>query len=94
MACSVRNVLSLGRLSHLSVARCQVWYCVSPKDRGKFEKMAQSLFPEDYQSCRNFMRHKDTMFSPKVLRSYHIDFVQASQLFSLKASCSEASPRC
>ena len=54
----------------------QVWYCVSPKDRPKFEAMAKSMFPELYSVCPAFMRHKDILFSPKLLRSYGVDYVQ------------------
>ena len=54
----------------------QVWYCVSPKDRPKFEAMAKTMFPELYSVCPAFMRHKDILFSPKLLRSYGVDYVQ------------------
>ena len=55
----------------------QVWYCVSPRDRKKFEAMAKTLFPELHSVCSAFMRHKDILLSPKTLRTYHIDYMQA-----------------
>lgn len=54
----------------------QVWYCVSPKDRVKFENMAKGLFPELYNICPAFLRHKDILLSPKTLRNHHIEYVQ------------------
>lgn len=54
----------------------QVWYCVSPKDRPKFENMAKNMFPELHRICPAFMRHKDILFSPKMLRSYGVDYLQ------------------
>lgn len=54
----------------------QVWYCVSPSDRRRFEDMAKQLFPEMARSCRAFLRHKDVLMSPRVLRSYNIQVTQ------------------
>lgn len=52
----------------------QVWYCVSPKDRAKFEAMARAQFPELYRCCPCFLRHKDILISPRVLRNHHIEY--------------------
>ena len=57
----------------------QVWYCVKPADRAKFEAMCKALFPELARNCQAFMRHKDILLSPRVLRSFNIDFVTAKQ---------------
>ena len=61
----------------------QVWYCVSPKDRSKFEDMAKGLFPELHNICPAFLRHKDILLSPKTLRNHHINYVQASVWLSI-----------
>jgi len=53
-----------------------VWYCVSPRDRVKFENMAKGLFPELYNICPAFLRHKDILLSPKTLRNHHIEYTQ------------------
>jgi hypothetical protein len=50
---------------------------VSPKDRRRFEDMAKQLFPDLARGCRAFLRHKDVLMSPRVLRSYNIQVVQA-----------------
>ena len=55
----------------------QVWYCVSPKDRQRLEAMAAALFPELRQRCAAFLRHKDLLFSPRLLKAHNIDYVQA-----------------
>ena len=39
--------------------------------------MAKQLFPELARGCRAFLRHKDVLMSPRVLRSYNIQVVQA-----------------
>ena len=55
----------------------QVWYCVAPKDRQRLEAMAAALFPELRQRCSAFLRHKDLLFSPRLLKAHNIDYVQA-----------------
>lgn len=52
----------------------QVWYCVSPKDRPRFERLAKSMFSQESHACKAFMRHKDILFSPKSLRANGIDY--------------------
>lgn len=55
-----------------------MWYCVSPKDRKRFEAMARSHFSNESHSCAAFMRHKDIMISPKLLRNAGIDYTVVS----------------
>ncbi|KAK9823398.1 hypothetical protein WJX72_002487 [[Myrmecia] bisecta] len=71
--------IDLHSINYLHFGAPKVWYSVSPKDRSKFEQMARSLFPELDRECPAFLRHKDILLSPKVLKTYHIDYVQAKQ---------------
>lgn len=57
----------------------QVWYSVSPNDRAKFENMAGQLYPELARNCKAFLRHKDILISPRVLRAFNVPFQQARQ---------------
>ena len=57
----------------------QIWYCVSPKDRKRFEKLARSMFSQESHACAAFMRHKDILFSPKSLRSNGIEYTVVSE---------------
>jgi [histone H3]-trimethyl-L-lysine9/36 demethylase len=66
-------------INYLHFGAPKVWYCVSPRDRGRFERMAQSLFPELHRGCPAFMRHKDILLSPALLRTYGVRYVQAKQ---------------
>lgn len=63
-------------INYLHFGRPKVWYCVSPKDKQRFERMAENLFPELHKGCHAFMRHKDIMLSPSLLRTYNIDYLQ------------------
>lgn len=66
-------------INYLHFGAPKVWYCVSPSDRQRFERMAQSLFPELHRGCPAFMRHKDILLSPALLRTYGVRYVQAKQ---------------
>lgn len=63
-------------INYLHFGEPKVWYCVSPSDKEKFELMAQSIFPDLQRECKAFMRHKDILLSPYVLRSYNIRYTQ------------------
>lgn len=65
----------------------QVWYCVSPADRAKFERMAVGLFPEEANECSDFMRHKDILISPNLLRTNNIGFTQVRTGWSAAQTC-------
>ncbi len=47
---------------------------MAPSQRAKFERMAQSLYPELHRGCRAFMRHKDVLLSPQMLRTYGVEY--------------------
>jgi jumonji domain-containing protein 2 len=36
----------------------------------------QSIFPELHKGCHAFMRHKDILLSPGLLRTYGIEYMQ------------------
>lgn len=57
-------------------ALLQVWYCIAPSDQAKFQRMAAGLFPEEARACADFLRHKDILISPSILRTNNIAFMQ------------------
>jgi hypothetical protein len=66
-------------INYLHTGAPKSWYCVAPAARARFESMAASYFPELAQSCPAFLRHKDIMMSPTVLRQHGIAFTCALQ---------------
>lgn len=66
-------------INYLHFGEPKVWYCVSPSERVKFEQMVQSIFPDLQRECKAFMRHKDILLSPYVLRSYNIQYTRTKQ---------------
>lgn len=71
--------VDLYSINYLHFGAPKVWYSVSPNDRGKFENMAQQLYPELARNCKAFLRHKDILISPRVLRAFNVPFQQARQ---------------
>ena len=53
--------------------------------------MAKQQFPDLARSCRAFLRHKDVLLSPRVLRSYNIQVTQARHTSGWRL-CSIAEP--
>jgi len=67
------------QVNYLHKGAAKVWYCVPPSAAPKFDAMARTLFPEAAAACPSFMRHKDVVISPKVLKSFNVPYIQAKQ---------------
>jgi len=65
--------------NYLHAGASKIWYCVPPLHRAKFEAMARKEFPELFSNCKGFLRHKDIMFSPTMLRMHNVPYVQTKQ---------------
>jgi JmjC domain, hydroxylase len=66
-------------VNYLHFGAPKIWYSVSPKHAAKFDRMAEQLFPDAAKACPAFVRHKDVVISPKILKQYGVPFVQAKQ---------------
>jgi jumonji domain-containing protein 2 len=61
-------------INYLHTGAPKSWYCVPPAARARFESAAAAYFPQLARSCPAFLRHKDIMISPTVLRQHGIPF--------------------
>ena len=52
----------------------KLWYCVSPQHKARFERLAGALHPDQLQQCKGFLRHKDILISPTLLRQYGVKY--------------------
>jgi jumonji domain-containing protein 2 len=57
----------------------KVWYCVPPSGKARFEQVAASMHPEAHRACRGFLRHKDILISPSVLRQFSVGYHMCKQ---------------
>jgi [histone H3]-trimethyl-L-lysine9/36 demethylase len=64
----------------------KVWYCVSPANKARFERLAGALHPDQLQQCKGFLRHKDILISPTLLRQYGVPY-QMARFFCLCSLC-------
>ncbi|KAL6781830.1 hypothetical protein ACKKBF_B09595 [Auxenochlorella protothecoides x Auxenochlorella symbiontica] len=71
--------IDLYSINYNHAGAAKIWYCVSPRDGHTFDRMARGLFPELHAACPAFVRHKDIMISPRLLRAAGVPFVQARQ---------------
>ena len=54
----------------------QVWYAIAPgASRKRFEDFARTLYPNDAKNCSNFLRHKNVMITPKLIRDEGIPII-------------------
>ncbi|AGO13977.1 AaceriAGR117Cp [[Ashbya] aceris (nom. inval.)] len=54
-------------INYLHFGAPKQWYSIPQEDSHKFFKFMQEQFPEESAQCREFLRHKMFMVSPKVL---------------------------
>ena len=66
-------------INYLHFGAPKMWYCIPPSARHKFEEVCQNLFPENFEQCPAFLRHKNIMLSPAQLRQWSIPYVTAKQ---------------
>ena len=52
----------------------KVWYCVPPSSKAKFERLAACMHPDAYRACKGFLRHKDILISPSILKQYNVGY--------------------
>mmetsp|Transcript_10437 Transcript_10437/g.28495 ORF Transcript_10437/g.28495 Transcript_10437/m.28495 type:complete len:626 (+) Transcript_10437:2369-4246(+) len=71
--------LDLYSINYLHTGAPKVWYCVPPSESDKFDAMARQLFPELAADCSQFLRHKNVLISPSLLRTFNIQYVQVVQ---------------
>lgn len=66
--------MNLYSINYLHTGRPKSWYSIPPTSQKRFESLAQSLDPQGFRGCSEFLRHKTSIFSPKVLRESGIPF--------------------
>lgn len=69
----------LPAINYLHFGKPKFWYAINPADADRFERLAISHFPAEYTSCKQFLRHKCTLISPKLLRKNGIRLTKTVQ---------------
>jgi len=69
--------IDLPSINYLHFGRPKLWYGVPHSDSATFEDLAFKAVP--HESCRQFTRHKEHMFHPKILESKGVKVYRAIQ---------------
>lgn len=65
------NLLSI---NYLHAGAPKYWYAIAPEHSARFESLAESHFVHAARDCPQFLRHKQTMLSPAILKKAGVPF--------------------
>lgn len=71
--------LDLYSVNYLHYGAPKTWYCVAPGMKERFERAAEGLAPELFRECASFLRHKELLLSPTLLKSLGVPFTRITQ---------------
>mmetsp|Transcript_28652 Transcript_28652/g.25620 ORF Transcript_28652/g.25620 Transcript_28652/m.25620 type:complete len:466 (+) Transcript_28652:232-1629(+) len=60
--------LDLNAINFVHYGKPKFWYSLPPSERPKLEAFAKQYFPDGFNKCKEFMRHKTTMINPYLLK--------------------------
>ncbi|XP_061101469.1 lysine-specific demethylase 4C-like [Conger conger] len=71
--------MDLYSINYLHFGEPKSWYAIPPEHGKRLERLATGFFPNGFQNCEAFLRHKMTLISPSVLKKYSIPFDKITQ---------------
>lgn len=71
--------MDLYSINYLHFGAPKTWYVIPPAYGKKFEELAAELFPNSFNVCPAFLRHKMTIIDPMWLKEYGIPFDTITQ---------------
>ncbi|RMX66117.1 hypothetical protein DD238_001171 [Peronospora effusa] len=71
--------MDLYSINYVHTGKPKFWYGVPPDAAPQLERAAQSMFPEKFHECHQFLRHKTSLISPARLREFGVPFYRAYQ---------------
>ena len=57
---------------------CGYRYGIPPDHGERLERLARTFFPDNFEECSSFLRHKMTLFSPSILKQHSRPFGRVS----------------
>jgi [histone H3]-trimethyl-L-lysine9/36 demethylase len=61
--------LDLYSINYLHHGAPKYWYCIDTDSSEDFEKFTKRCFPDKFEKCTEYLRHKNTLVHPVVLRN-------------------------
>jgi JmjC domain, hydroxylase/PHD-zinc-finger like domain len=63
--------VDLYSINYIHFGAPKQWYSISQEDARRFENAMKSVWPNDAKSCSQFLRHKNYLISPALLKSQY-----------------------
>ncbi|KAG1689546.1 putative lysine-specific demethylase 4B [Nymphon striatum] len=71
--------MDLYSINFLHYGAPKSWCAIPPEHGRRFERVAENYYADQKQSCSAFLRHKMSILSPQVLKSYSIPYNKITQ---------------
>ncbi|XP_072030624.1 LOW QUALITY PROTEIN: lysine-specific demethylase 4C-like [Amphiura filiformis] len=71
--------MDLYSINYIHFGAPKTWYAIPPIHAKRLERLASGFYPQNFQVCSNFLRHKMTVISPHILKKYSIPVNKITQ---------------
>ena len=71
--------MDLYSINYLHFGAAKSWYAIPPDHGNRLERCANGFFSNHFKECPAFLRHKMTIISPHILKTYSIPFNKITQ---------------
>jgi jumonji domain-containing protein 2 len=71
--------MDLYSINYLHFGEPKQWYAIPPVHGERLERLAKALFPDSFEECSSFLRHKMSIISPSILKQHSIPFGKVVQ---------------
>ena len=61
--------MELSSINYIHAGKPKIWYVVPPSHAKRFEHLARALFAAESAMCREFLRHKTSLITPRKLQA-------------------------
>lgn len=71
--------MDLYSINYLHFGAPKTWYAIPPLHGRRMERLAAGFFSDQYKECTAFLRHKMSLISPSMLKTYSIPYNKITQ---------------
>lgn len=68
MFCFHKEDMDLNSINYLHFGKPKFWYGIPDNESKKFDELMIKLFPNEYKECQEFLRHKNFIIHPSILK--------------------------
>lgn len=71
--------MDLYSINYLHFGAPKTWYVIPPSFGRKFEALVKKLYPQEFEECSQFLRHKTVVLNPDILEYHGIPYKKVVQ---------------